>query len=179
MQIVGTQHTGHDAAPSVRDADGYPTNQLQSTPANEAEPSTWRDEQNLLKFLRAQNAWELYDLMDRRLGATASQTRHAATEANASFDWHNLHSYASRSALPTDQLADAGLLRILLTSDPQKIAEMSTGQRWTSCTSVAGMNHWSVEKDIAAGTLAAYVVHADDTQARWPLMRLLIKPFRN
>ena len=57
--------------------------------------------------------------------------------------------------------------------------EMSTGQRWRSCMAADGKNYHFVPADIEAGSLVAYVVHADDVDARYPLMRQLIKPFRN
>ena len=56
---------------------------------------------------------------------------------------------------------------------------MSTGQRWRSCMARDGINYKYVVEDIKAGSLVAYVVLKDDVKALYPLMRVLIKPFRN
>jgi hypothetical protein len=42
-----------------------------------------------------------------------------------------------------------------------------------------GINFHFVPQDIEAGSLIAYVVHKADPEARYPLMRQLIKPFKN
>jgi Leucine-rich repeat (LRR) protein len=70
-------------------------------------------------------------------------------------------------------------LRVVISRDPMDIARMSTGRRWRSCMTKGSVNFHYVPKEIEAGTLVAYVVHQDDTGVDYPLMRILLKPFRN
>ena len=76
--------------------------------------------------------------------------------------------------------------RIIITRNPYHIASMSTGQMWESCMqlydfclrpdmSQEALNHahndCEVFKDIEYGSLIAYLVHKDDQECRYPLMR--------
>ena len=70
-------------------------------------------------------------------------------------------------------------LMVVISRDPQKIGEMSSGQHWQSCMAEGGINFRYVPADIEAGSLVAYVVSKDDPEARYPLMRQLLKPFHN
>jgi hypothetical protein len=70
-------------------------------------------------------------------------------------------------------------LRVVISRDALDIARMSTGRRWTSCMTKGDVNYHYVPHEIEAGTLVAYLVHKDDKQIEYPLMRVLLKPFRN
>jgi hypothetical protein len=133
----------------------------------------WEPGPKLSKFLQDQFEWDLFDVVERMTDVkdsplSANQDKRAG-----------LKSIAHQRAQDTDDLFDADQLCVVISRDPQKIGEMSTGQRWRSCMSSDGCNYRYVEKDIKQGTLVAYVVHKDDLAARYPLMRQLLKPFRN
>ncbi|HEU0116997.1 MAG TPA: hypothetical protein VFR09_00050, partial [Alphaproteobacteria bacterium] len=74
---------------------------------------------------------------------------------------------------------DLESLMVVISRDPQKIGEMSSGQFWRSCMAENGFNFHFVPMDIQAGTLMAYVVSRDDPQARYPLLRQALKPYQN
>ena len=74
---------------------------------------------------------------------------------------------------------DPECLKVVISRDPVDIAGMSTGRRWTSCMAKGRGNHYYVPKEIAAGTLVAYLTHKDDETLEHPLMRVLLKPFHN
>jgi|GEM_PF-1037085 len=73
-------------------------------------------------------------------------------------------------------------LRVVFTSKPESIVEMSSGQRWTSCMNEeeerVNYIHFT-QNDITYGTIVAYLVAEDDPQARYPLARQLLKPYQN
>jgi Ran GTPase-activating protein (RanGAP) involved in mRNA processing and transport len=70
-------------------------------------------------------------------------------------------------------------LEVVISRAPIDIAGMSTGRRWTSCMAKGREHHNFVPKEIAAGTLVAYLAHREDKNLRYPLMRVLLKPFRD
>lgn len=75
---------------------------------------------------------------------------------------------------------DPDCLRVVVSREPIDIAGMSTNRRWRSCMSKdKGKNYRFVPREIEAGSLVAYLVHEEDVQLQYPLMRVLLKPFHN
>lgn len=124
------------------------------------------------KFLQDNYEWHLFDLLQ----TDDSLDTHAKKEETETVSFLDLMNH---QAVDCDTLLDAGELRILISADPQKIGEMSTGQRWGSCMATNGENYGYVRHDIAEGTLVAYVIHKEDVEARYPMMRQLIKPYKS
>ncbi|NCC22765.1 MAG: hypothetical protein EOM26_09935, partial [Alphaproteobacteria bacterium] len=130
----------------------------------------WEPGPRLGKFMQDSFEWELYDIYQGR----------EATGRSFSAGKVSLRDIANRALFNIDALYDNDNLRVVVSRDPHKIAEMSTGQRWRSCMSMGdGINRHYVPKDIEAGSLVAYLVHKDDVEARWPFMRQMLKPYRN
>lgn len=142
-------------------------------PTNADGSKRWVPGQRLGAFLGEQNEWALQDDFQLENSRKASLTD-AASSLPA-----DMRELMQRTSSPTADKYDANSLMIVISRDPQKIGEMSSAQHWRSCMSEDGINFRYVEKDIAAGTLAAYVVSRDDPQARYPLMRQLLKPYQN
>ncbi len=125
------------------------------------------------KFLQDTYQWKLFDILQQSDEALSNAPNSNRKELPSFVELMN------RNNIDCDPLLEAEQLRILISSDPQKIAEMSTGQRWSSCMSRDGMNYSYVEHDIRQGSLVAYVVHKNDVEGRYPLMRQLIKPYKS
>jgi len=69
---------------------------------------------------------------------------------------------------------------VVISRHPYDIAGMSTDRGWTSCMNlITGGNKRYVPLDIAAGTVIAYLIDADDKNIQHPKARMLIKPFVN
>jgi hypothetical protein len=150
---------------------------LQSLNPNK-EGEVWESGPKFAKYLQDSFEWGLYDIFQMgRVGADKQKLSSFTTRRQKNDV--KLEDLTDRSVLPIDTYLDAGDFKVIISRDPQKIGEMSTGQRWLSCMASDGINYHFVPRDISAGTLVAYVVHKDDTEARYPLMRQLIKPFRN
>lgn len=133
---------------------------------------TWKPGPKFGKFLQDQYEWELFDLFQLEMDKSQELT----TQNLVLSEFKDIADHAEHAV---DALYDSGDLRVVISRDAQKIGEMSTGQRWRSCMAKDGINYQYVLHDIEAGSLVAYVVHKDDTEARYPLMRQLIKPFRS
>ena len=141
----------------------------------------WQDHSKVGKFLQDRYEWELYDLFWKaNTKPTETQPDPNLSGQITGFNRYiALKEIANRVNLNADDVFNPDDLRVVVSRDPQKLGEMSTGQRWRSCMAQDGINFHFVPADIKAGSLVAYVVHKDDLAARWPLMRQLIKPFRN
>ena len=153
----------------------------------------WESGQRLGAFLEANMQWDLLDdfqLENSRKknadngnsGVAADLREFIVRNENNDNEEPNRN---KKSPLAADQY-DPDSLSIIISRDPQKIGEMSSGQHWRSCmseidhtTGKAGVNFHFVPRDIEAGSLVAYLVSKDDTQARYPLMRQLLKPHYN
>ncbi|MES2985280.1 MAG: hypothetical protein V4735_08850 [Pseudomonadota bacterium] len=139
----------------------------------------WEPGQRLGAFLEARQEWALLDDFKlensrKNVGTGGAEEREAQTR----------EFMRRKSDIRADELTPQSL-RIIISRDPQKVGEMSSGQHWESCMSECdsqgkrGMNFHYVPKDIEAGSLVAYLVSADDPQARYPIMRQLLKPYYN
>ena len=85
----------------------------------------------------------------------------------------------NRTPISVDGI-DPNCLRLVVSRDPIDIAGMSTNRRWRSCMSKDdGINYHYVPKEIKAGSLVTYLVHEEDVELKYPLMRVLLKPFHN
>ncbi|MDD3371285.1 MAG: hypothetical protein PHE27_05605, partial [Alphaproteobacteria bacterium] len=140
----------------------------------EPQEKDWTYRTRLGKYLQDIYAWDLYEIF--------SYESNEAGRGESTVDIQDafrtsMRDIANRKSLAADALLDAGLLEIVVSRDPQKIAEASTGQRWRSCMARDGCNWSYILADIRAGSLIAYVVYKGDAQARYPLMRVLIKPY--
>lgn len=141
-------------------------------PVNEDGSKRWQPGPRLGAFLESNKEWALlndFALENSRKNNAASGT------GGKKADTHELLKHAS----PSSDKYDPDSLRIIISRDPQKIGEMSSSQHWSSCMAENGINFHYVPKDIEAGSLVAYLVSKDDPQARYPLMRQLIKPYNN
>ncbi len=74
---------------------------------------------------------------------------------------------------------DLNSMHIVISRDPQRIGESSSGQAWFSCMSESGINFRYLDADIKEGTLVAYLAAKDDPLVRRPLARVLLKPYVN
>lgn len=128
----------------------------------------WQPGPRIGRLLEQENAWDLLDLV---------QSVGAKSLAGGGSEGLGAEVLLSRGPAARDGLAKEGL-RIVVSRDPQKLVEMSTGQRWTSCMEFGKEEaERYVWEDIAQGTLVAYLVDAADVTARYPLMRCLVKPY--
>ncbi len=67
---------------------------------------------------------------------------------------------------------------IVLTQNPQDVANMSTCRRWTSCMNLeTGMYAQTVYQELKNGGFVAYLINIDDKNIQEPLARILIKRF--
>ncbi|MDD3371286.1 MAG: hypothetical protein PHE27_05610, partial [Alphaproteobacteria bacterium] len=139
----------------------------------------WTDRTRVGKYLQDLYEWELYEVFQYETNETKKKEDNGSRERHSEALYKTLREIANREKIETDALYDAGDLEIVATCDPQKVGEESTGQRWISCMAKDGCNYVFVTEDIACGTIAAYVVFKGDAEARWPPMRVLIKPFAN
>lgn len=91
---------------------------------------------------------------------------------------------------PQLQNSKTSEFQVVISCHPYDIIGMSTGRDWDkqSCMRLddgvknkgdAGMYHRHVKNDVAEGTLVAYAIRADDTNIQKPLVRCLLKPFKN
>ncbi|MDD3371843.1 MAG: hypothetical protein PHE27_08490 [Alphaproteobacteria bacterium] len=132
-------------------------------------PNDWKPGgPKLGRYLESCNEWALADVFHAETGGRKNDM-----PVSAAADFVDM---AHGHPVDADSLG-LGRLRLVITNDPQKIGEMSTGQRWTTCMVKDGPCFDQTLADIEAGVLAAFVVDVDDPQARYPLMRVLIKPF--
>ncbi len=138
----------------------------------------WNTWKKLGKFLEERCAWDLLDdfqLENSRKGGQAKSVgKYAVLNEfvnRGEPTWHTGH--------VSGDMYDPATLMVVISRDPQKIGEMSNGQHWSSCMGENGVNAHFVPKDIEAGSLVAYLVSKDDPQARYPLMRQLLKPHLN
>lgn len=129
-------------------------------------------------YLRKQREWRLFETVHRE-SEVRNKRQFPQEEESSTGRYAALKAFAERSVQNIDGVFRAGALRVVVSRDPQKIGEMSTGQDWLSCMSRDGSYFNYVSKDIETGSLVAYVVHQDDVEARYPLMRALLKPFLN
>jgi hypothetical protein len=99
-------------------------NQLQTFDPSK---NKWMLGPRLNKFLQESYEWRLFDIV--QVGTDLKQMANRSfADSNVPFaDFLNQQSY------DVDRLFDAGKLKVLISSDPQKVNEMSTGQRWYSC----------------------------------------------
>lgn len=72
--------------------------------------------------------------------------------------------------LVPDQAANQ--FSVVISADPVLIGEMSTEQIWKSCMNLyEGIERERMPNHVTAGNLVAYLVHKDDVDCRYPLMR--------
>ena len=122
----------------------------------------WKPAERIGKFLQDNMQWGLLDAYQQETSTTGATQKHLKT---------------TEDALKNPYLDNE--LMVVISRDPQKIGEMSSGQQWHSCMADDGVNFHYVQDDIKHGTLVAYLVSKDDPYARYPLMRQLIKPFHD
>lgn len=79
---------------------------------------------------------------------------------------------ADVDAFPPDRF------RVAVSRDPRLVAEMSTGQRWKSCTTESDSKGATLHADAREGTVVAYLVAAEDTAAAYPFLRIAVRPMR-
>ncbi len=148
-------------------------------PTNPDGSKRWEPGQRLGAFLEARQEWALLDdfkLENSRKNAGAATVEERDAQARELMN--------RKTEIRSDELNPQSL-RVVISRDPQKVGEMSSGQHWESCMSECssegkpGMNFHYVPKDIEAGSLVAYLVSADDPEARYPIMRQLLKPYYN
>ncbi len=133
----------------------------------------WEQGMRLGRFMEQRNEWALIDdfsMENQRL-------QRAGGPASAISDLNPLDFITNN--LPSIDSINPDNLTVVISRDPQLIGEMSSGQCWRSCMSEDGDFFRHVDADIREGTLVAYVVNSDDTNARYPLMRVLLKPYEN
>lgn len=99
-------------------------------------------------------------------------------QSEATVASHQFDKIKNTKPLAADSFAPDAL-RVVISRDALDIAAMSAGRRWRSCMSPGEFNYHYVPEEIKAGTLVAYLVHRDDKDLRYPLMRVLLKPFHN
>ena len=136
----------------------------------------WEAGQRLGAFLEAQYEWRLineFEVENSRKASNTSSERGASDKGLS-----DASEILWDSNEPADYY-DPETLMVVISRDPQKIGEMSSGQHWRSCMSENGGNFHYVPHDIEQGSLVAYVTSKQDPDARYPLMRQLLKPFRN
>lgn len=74
----------------------------------------------------------------------------------------------------------SGNLIIVISRHPYDIAGMSTGRGWRSCMNlIDGCNRHYVEREIAGGTIIAYLASSSDRNLKNPLARALIKRYND
>lgn len=66
----------------------------------------------------------------------------------------------------------------VVSRDTMDIARMSANRGWQSCMTPGGQKHHYVARDVARGTLVAYLVTEGDPGINDPLARILLKPYR-
>jgi hypothetical protein len=137
-----------------------------------AKKGEWQTGPRLGKFLQDHLEWALYDFY------RAEQDARMRSDADIAAGQIQLADIAHSMPVAADTI-DPSHLRVVISRDPYKIGAMSFGRRWESCMGPAGRHFEVVPRDVEAGTLIAYVVHKDDPEARFPLMRQLLKPFHN
>ncbi|GAB5389903.1 MAG: hypothetical protein Alpg2KO_28710 [Alphaproteobacteria bacterium] len=67
-------------------------------------------------------------------------------------------------------------LMVVISRDPVDIARMSTGRGWVSCMAADGEYADYLPREIAGGTIIAYLAKKSDPDLNDPLGRMLIKP---
>ena len=68
---------------------------------------------------------------------------------------------------------------VVISRHPYDIAGMSTGRGWTSCMNLnGGINSRYVEKDVAQGSIIAYLVPSSDPNIKNPAARILLRVYR-
>ncbi|MDD3370986.1 MAG: hypothetical protein PHE27_04065 [Alphaproteobacteria bacterium] len=144
----------------------------------EPEETAWKDGPKLGRFLQKQKEWALFEVFHQETdyaerGEGSEKVRNYVTEE---FETGALLAFADQFPINCDEI-DPENLEIVLSADPQKLGEVSTGQRWHSCMAVDSSNFRFVLGDILAGSMVAYLVFRGDVEARYPLMRMLVKPF--
>jgi hypothetical protein len=71
-------------------------------------------------------------------------------------------------------------LMVVISQDPHDIGKMSTDRGWTSCMDLdSGAYRQNVACEVAAGSLIAYVIRADDRMVEKPLARIHIKRYED
>jgi hypothetical protein len=124
------------------------------------------------RYLEEHYEWELADVLHQE-----TSKKESAKGIDVKHDV-SLRDIANRTPLKADMI-DPKRLRVLVSRSAQKNGEMSTGQRWCTCMVSDGPSFGYVLKGIALGVIVAYVIHEDDVEGRYPLMRMLLNPFGN
>jgi hypothetical protein len=128
----------------------------------------WNQSRKLAAFLYETGHWALAD--DFQLYNGQNTKVQKAAPGLELPDIANRQSININACNPND-------LAIVITERLMPLGEMSTGQRWSSCMAEDGINFRYVAQDVRAGTLIAYVVSRKDPDARYPLARILLKPY--
>ena len=137
-----------------------------------ASKDRWDAGSGLGKYLNECNQWALLD------DFMVENSRKEIVGTKKTNDIADVQSFMEGNRNGADAY-DPSSLMVVISRDPQKIGEMSSGQHWRSCMAEGGVNFHYVPMDIEAGSLVAYVVSKNDPEARYPLMRQMIKPYRN
>jgi hypothetical protein len=94
----------------------------------------WENGATFGKFLQERFEWELFEVVQRE---TEAKEKKQNSTGDISSLGHSVEllDFANRDKQFVDALFDTDTLRVIISRDPQKIGEMSTGQRWRSCMS--------------------------------------------
>lgn len=118
-------------------------------PTNPDGTPRWQPGPRLGKLLEEKLEWALLD--DFSLENSRKQQANQGI-TNKTLDSREL---LNRNGIDTLDNYDPDSLRVVITRDPQKVGEMSSGQHWSSCMAEGHVNFHYVPKDIEAGALAA------------------------
>ena len=155
--------------------------------AKEGKLCIWTEEQ-LQEYNRRKGTWE----PGRKLGGFLSNHADLAKEYDGLAT--NTESFqgamqappkASKTPVPYGAIGtqidgyNPDSMHVVISRDPQRIGESSSGQTWFSCMSERGVNFRYLDADIEQGTLVAYLAAKDDPLVRRPLARILLKPYTN
>lgn len=131
---------------------------------------------NFLKEMDTAEAWLLRHDWEMENGNNTISTTEAVTELGTAIQLSEISHHNDVSNIDFRDLSN---LHVVISRDAMDIAKMSADRRWKSCMSKEGCNHRFVPEEIEAGTIVAYLVHKDDSDIEYPLMRVLLKPYLN
>lgn len=155
-----------------------------------------------LMTLIRKHDWYLFELIEALGGIgnnglfTAHKTlkdkevENSADEDNQKSSFEHLVDTKAKNTLMrsfySSDVRDHGLIdhtnienyRIVLSRNPYLISEASTNQVWESCMDeyYGGAYNKKLPHAVREGSMIAYIVHKDDVNMRYPLMRRLIHP---
>ncbi|GAB5388714.1 MAG: hypothetical protein Alpg2KO_16820 [Alphaproteobacteria bacterium] len=84
-----------------------------------------------------------------------------------------------KSIFANDPERQGGNLMLVISRHPYDLIRMSTGRGWQSCMSRGGVYSDYLPKEVAAGSMVAYLAKPSDPELMDPLARVTIKPYEN